>query len=120
MAEACARSEPLKTPADSDWADGRRDRKSCSGGAVRYYGAPVLTWCRTQATIAQSSAKAELYTLGTGAVESLGITQLLREWNITVAPLLMTDSSSAKAVCSRRGPGRMKHMDMRHNSMQPF
>lgn len=107
------RAEPLKTPVDSDWADDRRDRKSCSGGAVRYYGALVLTWCRAQATIAQSSAEAELYALGTGAVESLGITQLLREWDIIVVPLLMTDSSSAKAVCSRRGPGRMKHIELR-------
>ena len=79
-----------------------------------------MTWCRAQATIAQSSAEAELYALGTGAVESLGITQLLREWGIIVVPLLMTDSSSAKAACSRRGAGRMEHIELRMPVIQQW
>ena len=67
--------------ADSDWADDRADRKSCSGGALLYYGVPVLTWSRTQASRAQSNAEGEHYALGTGATEALGLASLLGEWS---------------------------------------
>ena len=53
-------AETLQVPVDSDWADDRKTRQSCSGGAVLFHGCAVLTWARTQKTRALSSAEAEL------------------------------------------------------------
>ena len=101
-------AETLQVPVDSDWADDRKTRQGCSGGAVLFHGCAVLTWARAQKTRALSSAEAELYGIGSGAIEGLGAAQLLREWQYKTVPLLQTDSQSALAVCKRRGPGRMK------------
>ena len=73
-------AETLQVPVDSDWADDRETRQSCSGGAVLFHGCAVLTWARTQKTRALSSAEAELYGIGSGAIEGLGAAQLLKEW----------------------------------------
>ena len=55
---------------DSDWA-GVADRRSVSGGILQLCGCCVLSWSRTQSSYALSSCEAELYALGSGAVESL-------------------------------------------------
>ena len=96
-------AETLQVPVDSDWAGDRKTRQSCSGGAVLFHGCAVLTWARTQKTRALSSAEAELYGIGSGAIEGLGAAQLLREWQYKTVPLLQTDSQSALAVCKRTG-----------------
>ena len=38
------RAEILQVPVDSDWADDKETRQSCSGGAVLFHGCAVLTW----------------------------------------------------------------------------
>ena len=113
-------AETLQVPVDSDWADDRKTRQSCSGGAVLFHGCAVLTWARTQKTRALSSAEAELYGIGSGAIEGLGASQLLREWQYETVPLLQTDSQSALAVCKRRGPGRMKHIELKMLAVQEW
>lgn len=113
-------AETLQVPVDSDWADDRETRQSCSGGAVLFHGCAVLTWARTQKTRALSSAEAELYGIGSGAIEGLGAAQLLQEWQYKTVPLLQTDSQSALAVCKRRGPGRMKHIELKMLTVQEW
>ena len=44
-----------------------------------------------QKTRALSSAEAELYAIGSGAIEGLGAAQLLQEWQCKAVPLLLTD-----------------------------
>ena len=100
-------AEVLQVPVDSDWADCKETRQSCSGGAVLFHGCALLTWARTQKTRVLWSAEAELHAIGSGAIEGLGAVQLLKEWQYKTVPLLWTDSQSALAVCKRRGPGRM-------------
>ena len=75
---------------------------------------------RTQKTRALSSAEAELYGIGSGAIEGLGAAQLLRERQYETVPLLQTDSQSALAVCKRRGPGRMKHIELKMLAVQEW
>ena len=103
----------MQEPVDSDWADDKETRQSCSGGAVLFHGCAVLTWARTKNTRALSSAEAELYAIGSGAIEGLGAAKLLQEWQCKTVPLLWTDSQSALAVCKRRGPGRRKHVELK-------
>ena len=97
-------AEVWQVPVDSDWADCKETRQSCSGGPVLFHGCAVLTWARTQKTRALSSEEAELYAVGSGAIEGLGAAQLLQEWQYKTVPLLWTDSQSAVAVYKRRGP----------------
>eukprot|EP00811_Abedinium_folium_P002124 NODE_11947_length_1256_cov_2.597874.p2 GENE.NODE_11947_length_1256_cov_2.597874~~NODE_11947_length_1256_cov_2.597874.p2 ORF type:complete len:146 (+),score=32.61 NODE_11947_length_1256_cov_2.597874:387-824(+) len=68
-------AEALAIYVDADWSDKWTDTRSTSGGAIRYYGCTLLTWARRQATRALSSAESELYELGTGSIEALGIAQ---------------------------------------------
>ena len=64
-------AEILQVPVDSDWADDKATRQSRSGGAILFHGCAVLTWARTKKTRANSSAEAELYAIGSGAIEGL-------------------------------------------------
>ena len=50
---------------------------------------------------------------GTSAT-GMGIQALLHDWNVTMELRVMTDSSSAKAFASKRGLGKMKHIQTRY------
>eukprot|EP00971_Amphidinium_carterae_P112785 2233672-Amphidinium_carterae.1 len=52
---------------DSDWAGCPVSRKSTTGVVCQLWGASIVHYSRTQATIAQSSAEAELYALTSAA-----------------------------------------------------
>ncbi len=59
-------------------------------------GCCVLSYARTQASRAQSSCEAELYALGSCAVEALQLASMLAEQGWAVEPpLVYSDSSSA-------------------------
>ena len=62
---------------DSDWAGCPTTRKSTTGFVVTLLGTTINYGSRTQATIALSSAEAELYAINTGATEALHIRSLL-------------------------------------------
>ncbi|CAK0806902.1 unnamed protein product, partial [Prorocentrum cordatum] len=114
-------SDSLNTRIDSDWADDPDTRKSISGGTVMMHGCSALTWARTQKTPALSSAEAELYAIGSGAVETLGTDTLLKKVGYgEAAPAIMMDSSSALAVAKKRGPGRMKHIELKMLAVQDW
>ncbi len=71
--------------------------------------------------MALSSTEAEAYALGSGTAESLYLHQLLRETGMfaTVTIHVHTDSTGAKAVCSRTGlPPQTKHMELRYLWLQ--
>ena len=108
----------LQVLVDSDWADDKETRQSCSGGAVLSHGCAVLTWARTQKTRSLSSAETELNAIGKGAIERPWSSTTLQKWQCKTVPLLCTDSQSALAVCKRKGPGRMKHVELKMLTVQ--
>ena len=76
---------------------------------------------RTQATVALSSTEAEAYALGSGTAEALYLQQLLRETGMfaSVSLHVHTDSTGAKAVCTRTGLSpKTKHMQLRYLWLQ--
>ena len=85
----------IQTWVDSDWADDPETRRSCSGGVLCLYGVAICSWARTQAAPALSSCEAELYAIGSGCVESLGVRSLLLEMGLPAVVQVRTDSSSA-------------------------
>ena len=71
---------------------------------------------RTQATVALSSAEAELYAITSGVAEALGFKSFLQETELftTINLHAFTDSSSGKSIASRDGTSKKtKHIDIR-------
>ena len=78
-------------------------------------GSLLKSWSNRQATVALSSAEAELYAASKTAAELMGIQSLFADlgWTVTAVPELYTDSNAAKAIASRRGLGRTRHLEVR-------
>ena len=76
----------------------------------------IKTWCSTQGAIALSSAEAEFYSMVEGVLrgyEMVGLDRELGEEECVMSVMLGTDSSAAKGFASRRGVGKMRHMQVR-------
>ena len=76
----------------------------------------VKTWSASQGAYALSSAEAELYAMVEGVTRAKGLVTLARELgfgDLENVIHLGTDSSAAKSFVSRRGLGRMRHLDIR-------
>ena len=98
---------------DSDWAGCRSSRRSNRGGVVTVGGNVAKTWSSTQGSVPLSSAEAEFYALVKGAAEAIAMRSLMADLGIAGRILLRVDSNSAKAIASRRGVGKVKHMETR-------
>jgi hypothetical protein len=106
---------------DSDWAGCRRTRKSTSGGAIMIGTHCIKTWSSTQGPIALSSAEAEYYSMVDGATRAKGMQTMGLEVGLKclAGPItLCEDSSAAKSFASRRGLGKMRHVDTRELWLQ--
>ena len=106
---------------DSDWAGCATTRKSTTGFLIKVFGATIHYGSRTQATIALSSAEAELYAINTGATEALHISNFLKEaLNMKKINIrIHTDSSSGKSMATRIGSSKKaKHIELKHLFIQ--
>ena len=106
-------SAHLEVHVDSDWAGDPATRRSTFGVIVRR--GPHLRHSSTlQDVIGLSGAESEHYALTKGGCSGLGLQSLFADWNLKLQLLLHTDSSSAKAVASRRGAGKStRHVQTR-------
>ena len=75
----------------------------------------IKTWSSTQGAIALSSAEAEFYAMIEAVIRAKGVLNVMREIGFVIADQvqLFTDSSAAKSFVSRRGLGKMKHLEIR-------
>ena len=77
-------------------------------------GSHVLnTWCGTQATVALSSAEAELVAAVRGAAEGLAARSLAQDLGSACCLRVHVDSSAAVGICKRSGIGKIRHLDTR-------
>ena len=67
----------------------------------------IKTWSTTRATVALSSAEAELYDLTEGASQALGLMSLLGDLGQAVKTTLFTDASAAIGIVRRSGFGKL-------------
>ena len=107
----------LNVYVDSDWAGCVETRKSTTGFSITFLGATISYGSRPQATIALSSAEAELYAFNTGATEALHFQNLLTDLlnNNKANIKIHTDSSSGKSIATRIGTGKKtKHVELKH------
>ena len=93
---------------DADWAGDPKTRCSTSGGVLAI--GPCFTvrhWSVTQATVSLSSAESEAKAITKGSIEALCVKHLLEhQTERTFKIEVWTDSSRAKAIVQRLGPGR--------------
>ena len=112
--KAGARTDMIDVYVDSDWAGDRQQRKSTSGGLVIVGGIAVKSWSRTQRGRSLSSAEAEYYAIVTGVAEAPAVQALAEEMGWKMSVRVHTDSSAAKAVASRRGLGKLRHIELKY------
>jgi hypothetical protein len=102
---------------DSDSAGCQKTRKSSSGGVVMLGKHCIKSWCSTQGAVALSSAEAEHYSVVEGVLRVRGLQNIGPEIGMdgseeNVVVELLVDSSAAKSFASRRGVGKIRHMEV--------
>ena len=98
---------------DSDWAGCRRTRRSTTGGVVMHGTHLIHHWSRTQVGIALSSAEAELNSMLKCAQELICMRQYLLEMCMEKRLSIQGDSSAALGIASRKGCGKVKHLEVK-------
>ena len=77
----------------------------------------IKSWSSTQQVTALSSGEAEYYAIVKGASQGIGIRSMLKDFQISEASNryieVKEDSSAAKGIASRRGLGKLKHVDIK-------
>ena len=97
---------------DSDYAGCRKIRKSTSGGLIMLGSHVLRSWASTQAIIALSSGEAEYYSIVKGSSIGLGIKRMLEDMGVKMKLRINTDASAAKGISSRRGAGKIRHIEV--------
>ena len=103
----------VKAYTDTDFAGCQRAKKSTSGGVIMMGSHTIKTWSSTQAVIALSSGEAEYYGMVKGASQALGLKSMLGDIGMRTAIKvhIKTDASAAIGIASRRGMGKVRHIE---------
>ncbi len=95
---------------DADWAGCTRTRKSTQGGTCMLGACCIKSWSSTQSLIATSSAESEYYGIVKAASVGLGAQAILMDLGFKFGLEVVTDASAAKAIASRLGLGKTRHI----------
>ena len=98
---------------DSDWAGCRSTGRSTSGGVVLIGEHYIKGWSSTQADITLSSAEAEVVAMTKTIAETIGISNMVRDFGYLMRGVVYADSSAALAIANRKGSGRLRHINIR-------
>ena len=88
--------------------------RKTQGGACMLGGCCVKSWSSTQALIATSSAEAEYYGIVKAASVGLGVQATLSDMGFKFNLEVITDASAAKAIASRLGLGKTRHISVHY------
>ena len=72
----------------------------------------IKTWSANQQVVALSSGEAEYYGLVKGATIATGIKSMMSDFGIECGIVICTDASAAKGIASRRGLGKVRHIEL--------
>ena len=95
---------------DSDWAGDMASRKSTSGGCLMVGDHCIKAWSTNQSNVALSSGEAEFYALTRASAIAMGAKSLLEDLGISLKIRVLTDATTGKAIASRRGLGKVRHI----------
>lgn len=110
---AVPKPEELQMYVDSDNAGDKESRRSTVGQVAFLGEHAVKHLCNLLQLIGLSSGENEYYAISAGACTGLGLQSLLADWGIIVTLKVCSDASAARAFASRRGSGKMKHIQTR-------
>ena len=102
--------------ADTDYAGCGVTRKSTNGGCTLRGSHCLKAWASTQSVVALSSGEAEYYGLTKAGCVGIGMKSLYGDFMIdtTMEVHLHTDSTAAKGIASRRGLGKLRHIEVQY------
>ena len=78
----------------------------------------LKSWSLTQKVISLSSGEAEYYGLVKSGSQGLGIRALLCDLGVGRTVILNTDASAAIGIASRRGLGKVRHIEVSQSWLQ--
>ena len=104
----------IRVYVDTDHAGCAVTRRSTTGMVLMLGTHTVKTACNLQSTIALSSGESEWYGLVKGSAVGLGFQSLMADWNISLSLEVLSDSSAARGFSSRKGLGKMRHIQTRN------
>ena len=102
----------VTTYTDTDFAGCSRTRKSTSGGVIMFGQHLIKTWSSTQNVIALSSGEADYYGLVKGGAQSIGFRNMMSQMGAKIGIRLKTDASAAKWIATRKGMGKVRHIEV--------
>ena len=86
---------------------------SISGGVLMLGSHAVKHWSSTQHTFALSSGESEYYALVKSASQAIGLQSMLSDICVNSLGIeIKTDASAAIGIASRRGLGRVRHIEV--------
>jgi hypothetical protein len=98
---------------DASWASSRNGR-STIGAVISLQGITLAAFSRTQTSIALSSAEAELVAVSTALSEAILVGHILEELQRRPQIVVKTDATAAIGLMQKRGPGRLRRLQIRH------
>ena len=117
-------ADKLYVITDANWAakpvarGAPLNRRSTTGGSLWYMGWLLAHWAKTQTGTTQSSCESELIALNYGCSEGKFAQQLLVECGVQCELVLLTDSAAAAQLLYKKGPGRMRHLEVKELYLQ--
>ena len=98
---------------DANWAGELEGLRSTSCGWI-YFGDHLLeTYSSTQQNVALSTAESEYISITKDAAHALEVRSAMVEYGMTFNVVCETDASAGRAMVTRRGVGRVRHLDAR-------
>jgi hypothetical protein len=110
----------MRAKTDTDWGGDKATRKSVTCGVLLVGGCPQGHFVRDQKLVLQSSGEAEFAGGGAVANEAVGLAGVYQEMGIDLEVYLEFDSTAAMGMCTRRGVGKVRHMDIRFLVLQDW
>ena len=95
---------------DNDFASDVISRKSTSGGLVCLGDHVVKSWSSSQSIMALSTGEAELYALNKPSATAIGLKSLMEDLGVNLVIKVFTDATTGKAMATRRGLGKVRHI----------
>jgi len=96
---------------DADYAGCLTTRRSTTCVVLRHGSHCIRVISSTQALVALSVGESEFYSLIKAAAMGIGFQSIAADWGLSYKIRIMTDSNSAKGTASRRGAGKLRHID---------
>ena len=105
---------------DQDWAGVSATRQSVTGYHCNVQGSTMCNGSLKQTAISLSSGEAKFCAASACAGELLGLAELFKQPHYNVSVRLEMDSDSARHILQRRGPGGLKHIEIRCMAIQQW